>query len=200
VIHAACAKLFADFVRRCEAEICEGHPQPPVEAQHVLGLQVAVVNAEGVAILHCVQQLEEDMLDEDVVPEIAAIMEDLCEQITIAGVVHDDVRVVEVLYDPVEGDDVRMDRCELMEGDFTDVEVALAGGLLLGVGEAFDGIGLGVGGAHVDGTVYYAVATDAEDLDQLEAIVIDEGAERGMDGGGRGFRRHGEVSSTSADS
>jgi hypothetical protein len=69
-------------------------------------------------------------------------VEDLRKQITIAGVVHDDVRVVGFFEDAVESDDIGVSGCQLMYGDFLDMEMTLSGGVVcLGVHEAFDGVG-----------------------------------------------------------
>jgi hypothetical protein len=141
-------------------------------------------------VLYCIQQLKEYVLYEIIIPEIATIVEDLREQIAIAGVVHDDVRVGKVLDHAVESNDVWMCRCKLMESNLTNMEVTLTAGLLLGVSETFNGKRFREGRADVDGTVHDTVSTYSEDLHELKFTVVDQGAEGGVNGGGGRLGRH----------
>jgi hypothetical protein len=68
VVDATGAKFITELVSCSEAEVGDGDPKAIVEAEDVLWLQVSVVNTERVAVFHCVEQLEEDVLDEGIVP------------------------------------------------------------------------------------------------------------------------------------
>ena len=68
VVDATSAKFITEFVSCSEAEVGYCDPKAIVEAEDVLWLQVSVVNTERVAAFHCVEQLEEDVLDESIVP------------------------------------------------------------------------------------------------------------------------------------
>ena len=180
VVHAAGAELLAEPVCGREAKVGDGDAETAVEAEDVLWFKVAVVYAEGVAVFDGVEELEEDVLDEMVLAEVATVVEDLGEEVAVGGKVHDEVGVVVLLDDAVEGDDVGVGRGEAVEGDLAHVELALAGaGVDVRADEALDGI---VAGEGVDGAVDDAVPADAEDLDELEGVVVDEGAQ----GWGRG--------------
>ena len=76
-----------------------------------------MINTQSMAIVSCVQQLKENILDETVISKIATAMENVCEQILVWCVVHDDVHVglVEVLHDTVEGDNAQVSRCDLAD-------------------------------------------------------------------------------------
>lgn len=108
MIDAACAKFLTQLVSSCEAKVSDGNTKAIVEAENVLRLQVTVINTETMTILNCVKQLEEDVLNQCVVPKIAAAMQYLREQVMVRCVVHDDIGAVVVLHDTVESDDTRV--------------------------------------------------------------------------------------------
>jgi hypothetical protein len=60
------------------------------------------------AVFNCVEQLEEDILDESIVPQIAAGMQDLCVEIMVRCIVHNDVSVVELFNDTMQGNHARV--------------------------------------------------------------------------------------------
>ena len=103
-----------------------------IPTEDVLGLQVTMINIEGVAILNRVEQLKKDLLDEGVIAEIAPLVKNLGEKVAVGAVVHDDKRVLVVLDYPVKSNNIGVTRCELVEGDLANVELALAGGVALG--------------------------------------------------------------------
>ena len=117
MIHAASAKLVANFLSRSETKICDGHTEAIVEAKDVLGFQIPMINTQSMAIVSCIEQLKENILDETVVSKIATAMENVREQILVRCIVHDDVHVclVEVLHDTVEGDNAQVSRCDLAD-------------------------------------------------------------------------------------
>lgn len=130
VVDATSAKFIAEPVSCSEAEVGDGDLKTVVEAENVLWLQISMINTEGVAVFHCVEQLEEDVFDETVVPEIATTMQDLGEEIVVRCIVHDDVGVVALFDDAMEGDHTRVGRSELVESYFADVDLSLAWGLV----------------------------------------------------------------------
>ena len=130
MIHAASAKLVANFLSRSETKICDGHTEAIVEAKDVLGLQIPMINTQSMAIVNCVEQLKENILDEGVVSQIAAAMENLRKQIMIRCVIHDDISVVEVLHNAVECDNARVSGCDLMQSDLADMNLSLARSLV----------------------------------------------------------------------
>jgi len=125
MVHAPCTKLVTEFISRSKTKVRDSDPETVIEAEDVLRLQISVIDPERMAIFHRFEQLEEDILDEMVISKIAAAMQDLGEQIMVWSVVHDDVRQVAFLHYAVKGNHAWVRRCELMEGDFSNVDLAV---------------------------------------------------------------------------
>lgn len=115
MINATSAELLANLIGSCETEVSDGNLDTSRERQNVLRLQIAVVDPKRVAVLDGIEQLKEDLLDEVVITEVSTAVEDLCEQVTIASVIHNDVGAVVILDNAVESDDVRVGGCKLVE-------------------------------------------------------------------------------------
>lgn len=108
MIYTARTELLAKTLSGCEPKICDCDSKTVVEAEHVLWLQVAVINTEAMAILDCVKQLQKYMLDKIVVPQVPTAVQDLAEQVPVAGILHDNVCVVVLLDHSMQGGDTRM--------------------------------------------------------------------------------------------
>jgi hypothetical protein len=67
VVDAASAKLLAKPLSGRQPKISDRNAKATIKAQNVLWLQVAVINTKTVAILDCIKQLQEDMLDKAVI-------------------------------------------------------------------------------------------------------------------------------------
>ena len=169
MVDAARTELCAHPVGSGQTKVCDSEPQTVIKAENILWLEIAVINTERVAILNRIEQLKEYLLDQLVIAQVSTMLEDLGEEIAIGAVVHDDPRVVIVFNNAVKSDDTGMRRCELMEGDFSDVQLPLAGCVALrGVGKAFDGVRCRLRCVRVNGAVDDAVSTVSENLDELE--------------------------------
>lgn len=81
MINTSSTKFLAQFVGGCEAKISYSYAVAIIEAEDVLWFQVAMVDAKVVAILDCIKQLKKYMLDQDVVAQVAAIVENLRDEI-----------------------------------------------------------------------------------------------------------------------
>lgn len=114
MVHAPCAKLIAHFLRRREAKVGDCNSQSTIETEDVLRLQVPVIDAENVAILDGIKDLQENVPYEVVVGEVPTMVEDLGEQVAVGGVFHDDEGVRALFYDAMEGDNVRVFTGQLM--------------------------------------------------------------------------------------
>ena len=132
VVDAARAELGAHALRSRKPKVGDSETETAVKAKDVLGLQVSMINIEGVAVFNRVEQLKKDLLDEGVIAEIAPLVKNLGEKVAVGAVVHDDKRVLVVLDYPVKSNNIGVTRCELVEGDLANVELALAGGVALG--------------------------------------------------------------------
>jgi hypothetical protein len=60
------------------------------------------------AVLDCVKQLQENMLYEAIVAQVPTTVQDLPKQVSIAGILHDDVCVTVLLDNPMKGGDAWM--------------------------------------------------------------------------------------------
>jgi hypothetical protein len=60
------------------------------------------------AIFNGIKELEEYVFNEVVLSKVTAMVQDLRKEVSIGSVVHDEVGVVVLLYNPVEGDNVWM--------------------------------------------------------------------------------------------
>ena len=101
VINAAGAKLCADFFSRGQSKVGNRDSEAIVKAEVILWLEVTVIYAQRMAIIDSIEDLEKDAFDEVVVAEISTTVNDLREKVAVAGVVHDNVSVVEILDDAV---------------------------------------------------------------------------------------------------
>lgn len=67
-----------------------------------------MVDAQRVAVIDRVEELEENVFDEVVAAKITSLLQDLAEQITIRTVIHDDKGAIILFNDTMERDDIRM--------------------------------------------------------------------------------------------
>ena len=143
------------------------------------------------AVFHCVEQLEENVFDETIVPQIAAAMQDLCGEIMVRRIVHDNVHVCILLNHAVEGDDARVGRGDLMESDFANLDLPLAESPMPGGNKAFHCAGpLGCMVAGVNRTINDTEASNTQNFDEFEGSSINECSDGRM-GGERTLRIHG---------
>ena len=63
MVNTTGAKLLAKPICRSEAEIGDGNSKSAVEAEDVLGFEVAMINPQRMAIFDSVEKLEEDMFN-----------------------------------------------------------------------------------------------------------------------------------------
>ena len=106
MINATSAKFLAKPICSGQAEIGDSHSESAVEAQHVLRFEVSMIYSERMAIFDGIKKLEEYMLNEMILSKVAAVVQDLREEISVGSVVHDEVGVVALLHNSVEGDHV----------------------------------------------------------------------------------------------
>lgn len=126
MVDATGAKLFTEPLSGRQPKISDCDTQPVIEAQHILRLQVAMINTEIMTVLDCVKQLQENMLDEVIIAQITTAVQDLPEQVSIAGVLHDDVRMIVLLDNPMKGSDAWVSGCQLMKSDLANMKLPLA--------------------------------------------------------------------------
>lgn len=169
VVYTTGAELCADSVSRSETEIRDRQTKTSVEAQDVLRLQVTVIDIQRMAVLDCVKQLQEYFLNKIVIAQITTMVEDLRKQVAVLAIVHNDIGVLWVLDDAVEGNNVGVRGGELVEGDLAHVQLALARSVALGrMGKAFDGIGDGLLRVDVHGSVDDTISTIAKYFYELK--------------------------------
>ena len=124
---------------------------------------------QRMAVLDCVKQLQEYFLNKIVIAQITTMVEDLRKQVAVLAIVHNDIGVLWVLDDAVEGNNVGVRGGELVEGDLAHVQLALARSVALGrMGKAFDGIGDGLLRVDVHGSVDDTISTIAKYFYELK--------------------------------
>jgi 23S rRNA U2552 (ribose-2'-O)-methylase RlmE/FtsJ len=109
VVHAAGPELLADFLCSGQSKIRDRKPQASIEAKHILRLEVTMIDAQRMAKIDRVEELEENVLDQVVVTKIASFVENLAKEITVGAVVHDYERAVFLLDYAMKRDDVWVD-------------------------------------------------------------------------------------------
>ena len=65
----------------CQSKVCELDGTALIGHQNVLWLEVSVVDAHRMAVLDCIQYLQEGMLGEQVVPDKVATLSDVAEEV-----------------------------------------------------------------------------------------------------------------------
>ena len=73
------------------------------------------------AVFNRIEQLQEDVLDEFILAEVPALVEDLGEEVTVLAVVHDDIREIFILNNTMEGNDIWVGGGKLVETDLAQV-------------------------------------------------------------------------------
>lgn len=106
MVNATSAKLLTKPVCSSEAEIGDSNSESAVETQHVLRFEVPMIYPQRMAIFDGIKKLEENVFDQVILTKVAAMVQDLREEISVGSVVHDEVGVVVLLHNPVEGDNV----------------------------------------------------------------------------------------------
>lgn len=128
MIHAASAEFLADFLCRGQTKVGDSQAQTTVEAEDILWLQIAMVNAKRVTIFNGIQNLQKDVLDKAIVTKVSTLMQDLGKQVTIRAVVHHDEGTSILLNHSMEADDVRMERGKLVKSDLLHLKAPLSVG------------------------------------------------------------------------
>ena len=136
-----------------------------VSHQNVLRFEVPVVNSNGMAVLHSVQDLEKGPLGKRIVANVLALLGDVREQVTFRAVLDDDVGAVRGVHDLYQGDNIGVGRGLVVELDLPLLELLLPG-LQAELVESLDSVGSVC--LDVQGGVHYSVGTDAEDSGQLQ--------------------------------
>lgn len=141
-----------------------------------------MVDSERVAIFNCVKQLKENVLDERVITEIAAAVQDLRKEIVVGSVIHDDVGKIEGFDNTVKSDDSRMPRSKLVQCDFANMDLPRARILNWRSYQALHRVGLWCHRSRpsFDCAIDYTVTTDTQNLHKLEGALIDECSDRRM--------------------
>jgi hypothetical protein len=109
VVHAAGPELLANFLSGGQPKIRDRKPQAPVKAEHVLRLKITVVDAQRMAVIDRIEELDENVFDQVISSKITALLQNLAKQITIRAVIHDDEGAIFLFNDTVKCDNIRVD-------------------------------------------------------------------------------------------
>jgi len=82
-----------------ESEVCKLASHALVSDENILRLQVPVVDSNGMAVLHGIQDLEESPFRKCIIACVLALLSDVGEQITFWAVLHNDIGAVRGIHD-----------------------------------------------------------------------------------------------------
>jgi hypothetical protein len=104
----------------------------------------------------------------------ALLVGDHGEEVTFIPVVHHDIQVIAILYQPVHCDDARMRRREFVQGNLSPLKMALPGVEAVSPQALDRAVYTIVAIPPVDGFVDYTIGARTDDRDQLEGVVVDK--------------------------
>lgn len=126
-----------------------------------------MVDSEGVAELHGIQQLEKDAPDQGVIADKVPLVGDARKQISFGAEFHDDVGAIHGIHDADQGHDIGVLAGQMVQTDLPLLVLQLAGVQSRPV-EGLDGItDVGV---DVQGGIYNTVGTDAQDAGEFQTV------------------------------
>lgn len=86
-----------------------------------------MVDPDGMAELHGIQELKEHALDQEVITDKVALVGDAREQVSLRAEFHDDVGAIHGIHNANQGNHVGMLRGQMVETDLTLLISKLAG-------------------------------------------------------------------------
>lgn len=150
-----------------ESKVGKLNLETTVANQYVLGLEVAVVDAQSMAVLNSTNQLQKDTLGHVVVADVAASLGDVCKEISLGAVLHDDVGAVRSLQDFHQRNNIVVPASLVVETNLALLEASLAGVQASGR-ESLDGVGRVRD--YVDGVVNDSIRTNTQHRRQLQPM------------------------------
>lgn len=126
--------------------------------QDVLGLQVAMVNTNGMTILDGIQDLQERVLGQLIVAHEPALFGDIGEQVALWAEFDHDERAVRAIQNAEERDHIGMLAGLMVKSDFPPLEPSLSG-IQSGFGKSLHGIW--DVRQDVDGLVDHSIGTNS---------------------------------------
>ena len=116
VSHSTVTVFVAGIVHRREPKVCEEDSGPILVAQYVKGLQVAMVDVVFVAMIHSIDDLEEDGLDARRITSVRRAVIDHVVEATPGAIIKEGSSVVAEFDVLVQSDDIGVLGEEVMEG------------------------------------------------------------------------------------
>lgn len=126
-----------------------------------------MVDPEGVTEIHGIQDLNEDALDQGVIPNEVALVRDAGEQITLGTELDDHIGAVGRVHDAHEGDDIGMLTGHMVQFDLSLLVLKLAG-VESSLVEGLDGIQ--DMGMNINSGVDDTIGSDAQDSGEFQAV------------------------------
>lgn len=153
------------MVRSGQSKVGELAGHALVCYQNVLGLQISVVNSNGMAVLHGIQNLEEGPLGKSIIPEEPALFCDVGEEIALRAILDDNICAVGRVQDLDQGDNIGVSASLVVELNLSLLELLLSG-LQAKLVQRLDSIWSV--GLHVHGCVNNSIGSNSEDASQLQ--------------------------------
>lgn len=138
-----------------------------ISNQNILGLEVTVVDPDGVAELNSVQQLEEDVLGKSVISNETASLGNVAEQITFRAVLDYNKCAVGAVQNAHQGNHIGMLAGLVVHGNLSTLE-ALLSRVQSMFGESLDGVEFV--GVNVDSLIDDTVGTNSKNGNEFESV------------------------------
>jgi len=160
--HVKCgtaAKIRSEALSGGQTKVRKLDLQTAVAHKNVLGLQVAMVDAQRMAVLDGADKLQKHSLCHIVVADISAMLGDVCKEVPLRTVLHNNVGAIRRLQDLHQRNNVLVPASLVVKANFTLLEATLP--LVQACGrESLDGVGRVVD--DVDGVVDDSVSTNSK--------------------------------------
>jgi hypothetical protein len=173
MVYASSAEFATGRIGSGQAKVCNGDSSAPFETHDVFRLEIAMEDARVVTVLDAVDELQEDVPNCLISGQVPALVEDLVEEVMRSSVLHDEVRELVVLDRSIHLDDPWVARDLQVEVELPDVACAAA----LGFAHALHSVLAVPFAREVDAPEDDAVPAAPEDVDELDGVVVDAGAQ-----------------------
>ena len=153
------------WVRRGKSKVRQLDGMAAIGNQDILGLEVPVVDSNGVAVRNGIQDLEKGILDQSIITNIETLLGDAREEITLGAVLQNDIGAILRVHNLNQRDHVGVTAGFVVELDLSLLEASLPrveSELVQGLDRILPS------GKDILSGVYYAIRTHSENAGQFK--------------------------------
>lgn len=161
------AKVGGNIIRSGKSKVGKLDSHATVRDQNVLGLEIPVVDADGMAVHDSIQDLKKSLLGEKIITNKVASFRYAGEQVAFWTEFNDHERTVDAVHDADQRHNIGMTAGLVVELDLPLLELALSGietEFIEGLHRVWNV------GMNVDGSVDDPVCSNSQDARQLQAV------------------------------